>query len=228
MRYIKYLIGFIYSIVLRFYGVKIHPLARITPESKFEGMNKINKYTVFINSFLGRGSYINNSSFFSHTKIGKFCSIGANTQVIAGFHPLNNNVSTHPSFYSLKKQAGFTFSTSQLFTEERYADTEEKYYLIIENDVWIGTNVLLKSGITIKTGAVIGAGSVVTKDVEPYTVVAGVPAKKIKSRFSEAEIEYLLKSRWWDKPISWIKINYAYFQNIESFKNLDESNINKK
>jgi acetyltransferase-like isoleucine patch superfamily enzyme len=223
MKLFKYFIGFIYSIILRFNKVKIHPLARITLKSKFEGMNKINRNVVFIDSYLGRGSYINNSSFFTRTSIGGFCSIGSNVKIITGDHPLERNISTHPSFYSLRNQAGFTFSNSQLFTEVKYADTKNQYCIIIENDVWIGSNVLLLSGVTIKTGAVIAAGSVVTKDVEPYTIVGGIPAKKIKSRFSDDEINYLLQSRWWAKPINWIKNNYLEFQNFESFKTINEN-----
>ncbi len=224
MNLIKYFLGSLYGISLRFRKVKIHPLARLTLKSKFEGMNKINRNVVFVDSFLGRGTYINNTSYFVRSKIGRFCSIGANVKLITGEHPLNRNVSTHPSFFSLKEQAGFTFSEKQTFKEVKFADDNDEYCIIIENDVWIGTNVLLLSGITIKTGAVVAAGSVVTKDVEPYTIVAGIPAKKIKSRFTEEEIAYLLETKWWDKPIGWIKNNYLGFQNLESFKIINESN----
>ena len=222
MNLIKYLLGFFYGISLRFRYVKIHPLARITLKSTFEGMNRINRNVVFVDSFLGRGSYINNTSYFVRSKIGRFCSIGANVKLITGEHPLKRNVSTHPAFFSLKQQAGFTFSENQLFKEIKYADTNDQYCLIIENDVWIGTNVILLNGITIKTGAVIAAGSVVTKDVEPYTIVAGIPAKKLKSRFTEEEIAYLLESGWWEKPVDWLKKNYRTFQDFETFKTLNE------
>ena len=228
MKIIKYTVGFFYSLLLRSKDVKIHPLARITPSSHFEGMNKIYRNVAFINSFLGRGSYINNSSFFINTKIGRYCSIGSNVKVITGVHPLSKNVSTHPSFYSIKKQAGFTFANKQLFPEQRFADENERYFLVIENDVWIGANVLILSGVTIKTGAVIASGAIVTKDVEPYTIVGGVPAKKIKSRFSEKEINYLLETEWWEKSLTWLKQNYLMFQNLDSFKSLNENIYSKK
>ena len=223
---IKYIFGFFYSILLRFRGVKIHPLARITPQSKFEGLNKVNRNVAFIDSELGLGSYINNGTYFAKSRIGRFCSIGSNVKVITGDHPLQGNISTHPSFFSLRKQAGFTFTKEQLYKEVKYADSGDNYCVIIENDVWIGSNVLILSGVTIKTGSVVAAGSLVLKDVAPYSIVGGVPAKEIKKRFSDIEINYLLESEWWNKPIDWIKRHYKDFQNIESFKSVND-NFNK-
>ncbi len=218
----KYILGFFYSIILRFKGVKVHPLARITTNSKFEGLNKINRNVAFIDSKLGVGSYINNGSYFVKSQIGKFCSIGSNVKVITGDHPLQDNISTHPSFFSLRKQAGFTFTNTQLYKEVKYADENESYCVIIENDVWIGSNVQLLSGVTIKNGSVVAAGSVVIKDVEPYSIVGGIPAKEIKKRFSEEDIDYLLQNSWWNRPLDWIRLNYLKFQKLESFKSIDD------
>ncbi len=223
MKYLNYLMGFFYAILLRFKGVKIHPFTRITLTTKFGGMNKINRNVALIDSSVGRGTYINNFSFFIKTKIGNFCSIGPDVRVIVGNHPINNNVSTHPCFFSVKKQAGFTFAKEQLFNEQIFADIDNHYYVIIENDVWIGSHVLILNGVTIKTGAIVAAGSVVTKDVEPYAIVAGVPARKIKSRFSDEDIEFLLTSKWWEKSVSWLSKNYNYFQSIDFFRNIDEN-----
>jgi acetyltransferase-like isoleucine patch superfamily enzyme len=177
---------------------------------------------VFIDSFLGLGSYINNHTFFINTFIGRYCSIGPNVKLITGKHPLAKNVSTHPCFYLLRKQAEFTFAQKQLFDEQNYADAENGYYLIIENDVWIGADVLIMSGVKIKTGAVIAAGSVVTKDVEPYTIMGGIPAKPIKKRFTDEDISFLLKSKWWDRSFQWIKTNYVAFLDINTFIRINE------
>ena len=89
---------------------------------------------------------------------------------------------------------------------------------IVGNDVWIGYNATIMAGVKIGDGAIIGANSTVTKDVEPYAIVGGNPAKLIRKRFSEDEIETLLKLKWWEKDIEWITANV---------KNLTSNEINK-
>ena len=123
-----------------------------------------------------------------NTKIGSFCSIGNHVKIGGGEHPYSW-VSTSPVFYKGRDSVKAKFSEF---------DRVEIRTTIIGNDVWVGQNSLIKQGITIGHGAIIGMGSVVTKDVEPYSIVAGVPAKKIKLRFSEDLISKLIKSKWWD------------------------------
>ena len=88
---------------------------------------------------------------------------------------------------------------------------------MIGNDVWIGSNVIIMSGVRIGDGAVIAAGAIVTKNVEPYSIVGGVPAKTIRRRFEENQIEYLRKIEWWNRSEDWIKKNAASFTDIEYF-----------
>ncbi len=181
--------------------------------SKFEGYNKINYDVKFINGEIGIGSYIGSNSNLNDAKIGRFSSIGNNIKIISGRHPINTFVSTHPAFYSLRKQAGFTFVNKQEFSE--YKKIDSKYSVIIGNDVWIGENVSIMEGIKIGDGAVIGANSLVTKDIDEYTVSAGIPCKKIKNRFSNTEIEFLKRFKWWDKEFKWIKLNYNLFRDVQ-------------
>lgn len=95
------------------------------------------------------------------------------------------------------------------------------YTILIGNDVWIGSNVSILGGIEIGNGAVIGAGAVVTKNVEPYSVVAGVPAKELRKRFTEKEILFLESFKWWNKDIKWLEENVVLFSDIKLFiKNL--------
>ena len=170
-----------------------------------------------INTEIGYATYIGKGCYINSASIGRFCSIGKNVSVIRGKHPTSIFVSTHPAFYSINKQAGFTYVSENLYEEYNYVDKENKKSIVIGNDVWIGSNVLLMENITIGDGAIIACGSVVTKSVEPYTIVAGVPAIEKKKRFNDEEIEYLLKIKWWDKDEKWIKENASLFVNIDKF-----------
>jgi acetyltransferase-like isoleucine patch superfamily enzyme len=155
-------------------------------------------------SSVGSYSYVAKSSEISYTNIGKFCSIGAEVWIGVGKHP-PNFISTSPVFYStLKKQLGFSFSDKQLY--------EEFSRCTIGNDVWIGSRVMILDGISVGDGAIIAANSVVTKDVAPYSIVGGTPAKLIKPRFDDATIEKLLQEKWWDWNIEDIKKKLPFFQ----------------
>ncbi len=92
----------------------------------------------------------------------------------------------------------------------------------IGNDVWIGSKVLIIGGIEIGNGAIIAAGSVVTTTVLPYEIVGGVPAKKIRSRFTDEQISFLEEIKWWDKSPKWLQENIALFEDIELF--IDKAN----
>ena len=89
---------------------------------------------------------------------------------------------------------------------------EQNFHIVIKNDVWIGSHVLLLEGITIGDGAIIAAGAVVTKDVPPYSIVGGVPAKIIKKRFDDDTIRQLLELDWWSKPIDEIESLFNNFK----------------
>lgn len=197
-------------------NVKINILSFIGENSVFEGMNVINKGTVF-SGYIGYGSFIGPHSHLQQTKVGRFCSIASHVKVISGRHPTSKFVSTHPAFYSLLKQSGDTFVDKQKYEEFQYVDLEERILVDIGNDVWIGEDVRILEGIKIGDGAIVAAGSVVTKDIEPYVIVGGIPAKQIRKRFDESQIESLLSIAWWNKPIEWIRKNADLFENVDTF-----------
>ena len=155
-------------------------------------------------SHIGYGTYFGENCRLTNCKIGRFCSISNNVNHIRRKHPLNC-VSTSPSFYSSIPGLFNGDLCSFNFNEFEYEENEGEFGLIIGNDVWIGTNVLIKTGVTIGNGAVVGMGSVVTKDIPPYAIVAGNPAKIIRYRFSEEQIKALLEIKWWDWPLEVIK-----------------------
>lgn len=155
------------------FGEKINIL-----EGSKLGSCKVSSYT-----------YIGRECDFAYTQIGSFCSIGP--QVICGLgkHPLDF-VSTYPGFYSDKASGSSYFGVSH--------DVAEHNQTIINSDVWIGARVLILGGIKIGTGAVVAAGSVVTKDIPPYAIVGGTPAKILRYRFDDDLIQSLLNSKWWE------------------------------
>lgn len=157
---------------------------------------------------LGDASYVANDTIIAHTSIGKFCSIGPGVRCGLGVHP-TDFVSTHPMFFSPKQQAGRTFADREYFQENRPVR--------LGHDVWIGANSIIVDGVSIGHGAIVAAGAVVTKDVEPYAIVGGVPAKLIRFRFSPDKIERLLASGWWDKDWDWLQQNWQTFHRVDEF-----------
>ncbi|MFV5317260.1 CatB-related O-acetyltransferase [Priestia megaterium] len=183
-----------------------------------EGKNTIGQYSNIKNSKIGYGTYVQTHAKIIEAKIGKFCSIGNNFSLIVGNHPVNDFVSTHPSFFSTRCQAGFTFVDQNIFKE--FNLTENGYCCEIENDVWIGDNVSVINGVKIGNGAIVAAGAVVTKDVPAYAIVGGVPARIIRNRFNNSEINFLNKLEWWNKDITWICENSKAFRSISSLRDL--------
>jgi acetyltransferase-like isoleucine patch superfamily enzyme len=127
-------------------------------------------------------------------KIGSFCSFAVGVTILLGGEHSINWVSTYPF--------GLLYSNR---VENKASN--KKADVTVGNDVWIGTNAFILSGVEIGDGAVVGACSVVTKDVEPYSIVAGNPARLIRKRFDEETIKQLLKIKWWDWDTKRVKEN---------------------
>lgn len=159
------------------------------------------------NSTVGRHTYIGGGTCISNATIGAFCSISFNVAVGLGKHP-SNMVSTHPAFYSDKKPF-------KVFSDKNYY--EEYGKIEIGNDVLIGERAVISYGVTIGDGAIITNNAVVTKDVPPYAIVGGVPAKLIKYRFDENIINRIRITKWWEWDESLLRKNYADFLDASLF-----------
>lgn len=156
--------------------------------SNIDRKSKVCSASHLVNSSLGRYSYIGNNCTVVNANIGKFCSVADNCIIGGASHP-TGWVSTSPVFYKGNNILKKNFSSNEFISTVK---------TVIENDVWIGSNVLIKAGVSIGNGSVIGMGSVVTKDIGPYEVWAGNPARMIRKRFDDAKIADLLKIEWWD------------------------------
>lgn len=197
-------------------------------DSTFEGMNSIGPNSHFVGA-LGRGTYISaNCDIIG--KVGRFTSIAPFVRINPGVHPYQHPyVSTSPAFVSLRKQNGSKLTDIQRFDEIIYADQEKKYSVIIGNDCWIGEGAFIVGGITIGDGAVVLANGVVTKDVPPYSIVGGVPAKVLKYRYDEKTIHFLTNFKWWNKEINWLSENVELMCDIDKLMEVyqEDSNNNK-
>lgn len=168
-------------------------------DSVMEYFTQLYPFGTMHSSVLGSYSYIQKNSSVWHATIGRFCSISWNVSIGGGEHDFHK-VTAHSMLYATP----YGFVDEPLY--ERFSEKCE-----IGNDVWIAAGASILRGVTIGDGAVIGAGAVVTKDVEPYSIVVGVSAKKIGQRCSDELIEKMIQIRWWDWPEEVIKDNIRLF-----------------
>ncbi len=193
-------------------------------DSVFEGKNSIAGNCSVLKSRIGFGSYLANGCYIRRTSIGKYCCIGKNVRIIDVTHPANQFVSIHPLFFSDHTVVGKPYVKRKKFEEFVAHPENDHYSVVIGNDVWIGDGAAILGGHTIGDGAVIAAGAVVTKDVEPYAIVAGVPAKVIRMRFEKEDADYLKSIAWWDRDECWIKEHAEYFESVAMLKqSIDQS-----
>jgi hypothetical protein len=168
----------------------VDPTAKIS-RSELGRYTEVGARTKFVESTLDDYSYIVNDGDVIYTTIGKFCSIAAMVRINPGNHPMHRATQAH-----------FTYRASAYFEGEEddaeFFNWRRSTPVAIGHDVWIGHGAIILPGRSIGTGAVVAAGAVVTKDVAPYMIVAGVPAKPVRRRFPEKVADALQELAWWD------------------------------
>ena len=195
--------------IKRFQGLIIGKNVHISQDCFFGKGVKIYDGVFIKKTSIDDYTYVAPRTQIGSAVIGKYCSIGPDVKIGLGMHPSRDMVSTHPAFFSKQNASTITYAENNCF--------QETIAVSIENDVWIGANALIKDGVHIGNGAIIGASALVVKNVEPYSIVGGVPAKLIRYRFTKEEIAFLQNNQWWDKPEKWKQDNWRLFLNIKNF-----------
>ena len=188
---------------------------------------------------IGIFTYINPNAFINNATIGRYCSIADWVQIGPGEHPVSI-LSTHPFMHDDENDSAGLLSYDEyrkILGTKPYATSApdgkplRSNKTCIGNDVWIGTRSIILQGVVVGHGAIIAAGAVVTKDVAPYTIVGGVPAKPIKSRFLPEISAKLLTLQWWNYDMSKVS-NYVDYGDINEvinfmYKGIQSGNILK-
>ena len=195
---LKYSIGIIKNIS----NPAIPFLTKIDGISIVSKKSHISRSCQIFQSIIGRRTYVTNNTSIVCAKIGSFCSIGHNCSIGLAVHTLNK-ISSSPVFTEKHNPLRFSFVNEDKVVPYKPVN--------IGNDVWIGDRALVMGGVSVGNGAVIGAGAVVTKDVPPYAIVVGVPAKVIRYRFPEDIRAKLEELKWWNMPERYLKEHISLF-----------------
>ena len=182
-----------YSNRLRFKGAIIDKGSTINENTFLVGPVHIFKNCILNNCTISSFTYIGSNCMVQNASIGSYCSIARDSFIGLGNHPLDR-FSTASLFYRRNNPFNVVLPVS-------YEKVEEYKSVKIGSDVWVGARATIMDGVSIGHGAVVAAGAVVTKDVPPYAIVGGVPAKLLKFRFTEEEISILLNEKWWESDI---------------------------
>jgi acetyltransferase-like isoleucine patch superfamily enzyme len=182
---------------IRFSECTVDKNCCIDQQSDLEIGARVLENCFVLNSNVGKYSYIGRNSLVQNTTIGSFCSIANDVCLGLGTHP-HHLFSTSPLFYRRENTFGVKLIDDDLEFEE-YAPIR------IGHDVWIGARAIVMDGVALGTGCIVAANAVVTKDVEPYAIVGGVPAKTIGQRFAKNQADTLLSSNWWELSLSEIQ-----------------------
>jgi len=188
---------------------RVHETARVV-NSQAGAWTSIGPDNKILESAIGDYTYTMDDVTINYTEIGKYGSIASHVCINPVNHPMDRVTQHHMTY----RRIDYGFADSD---DEAIFDWRRTNRVTIGHDVWIGHGAIVMKGVTIGTGAVIASGAVVTKDVEPYSIVAGVPAKLIKMRFPAPVCRALLQIAWWEWPRSVIEERFYELNDVDSF-----------
>ena len=180
-------------------GLLLGALSQVKASLEFEAPVYLGHAEAVAVNTVGCFTYIGQYSEIRNADIGRFCSIGSRVMIGSAEHP-SDWLSSHTFQYDGSRYFD-AFEQWHAMAGPRVPFPGNRKRTRIGNDVWIGNNVFVRQGVTIGDGAIIGACAVVVKDVEPYSIVVGSPAKTLRLRFEPELVERLLALRWWDYAI---------------------------
>lgn len=186
----------------------IHPSCRIV-DSSIGAWTDLGAHTSLVESTFGDYSYTAGDVSIVYADVGKFCSIASHVRINPGNHPMWRVTQAH--FTYRRSQYGFGEDDAEFFEWRR------NHRCTIGHDVWIGHGAIVMPGVKVGTGAVIGSGAVVTKEVEPYTIVVGVPARPLRMRFPLEVAETLLASQWWEWDRATLEARFDDLLDLDRF-----------
>jgi phosphonate metabolism protein (transferase hexapeptide repeat family) len=193
---------------------RIDPSARIIA-TNLGAWTAVGARTLIQETVVGDYTYASNDCDIIYAQIGKFCSLASHVRINPGNHPLRRAALHHFTYRSVSYGLGAE-------DDREFFEWRRSHGVVLGDDVWVGHGAILLPGVKVGTGAVIGAGAVVTKDVPPFTIATGVPAKILRRRVSPEVEKALMRIRWWD----WSQAKLA--ETLNDFRNLDAAAFAEK